>query len=104
MDAHRSCEDGIIYVDGEPVGGVKALRIDLDTLTDQKKRRPLHGIHKDVKVEIHFENLEFDRLGILSLIYGMRITNNWLKVHGGVMCRNSSKKRCRKNKIWRGEL
>lgn len=34
-------------------------------------------------------------LDVLSLMYGMRITNNWLKMHGGIMARNGGKKRKR---------
>ena len=37
---------------------------------------------------------KMDRLSMLSLIYGQKITNNWLKMHGGVMTRR--KKRGRK--------
>lgn len=29
----------------------------------------------------------WDRLTLLSFLYGKPITNNWLKMHGGVMCR-----------------
>ena len=32
----------------------------------------------------------------LSLLYGMRITNNWLKMHGGIMARNGGKKKKRR--------
>lgn len=35
-------------------------------------------------------------LDVLSLMYGMRITNNWLKMHGGIMARNGGKKKKRR--------
>lgn len=35
-------------------------------------------------------------LDVLSLMYGMRITNNWLKMHGGIMVRNGGKKKKRR--------
>lgn len=41
-------------------------------------------------------NCRFDRLAVLSLIHGRKITNNWLKMHGGVMTRKS-KGRKKKN-------
>lgn len=40
--------------------------------------------------------LHIDRLDELSLLYGMRITNNWLKMHGGIMSRNGGKKKKRR--------
>lgn len=40
--------------------------------------------------------LHIDRLDALSLLYGMRITNNWLKMHGGIMARNGGKKKKRR--------
>ena len=40
--------------------------------------------------------LHIDRLDALSLLYGMRITNNWLKMHGGIMSRNGGKKKKRR--------
>lgn len=36
---------------------------------------------------------EFDRNSILSIIYGKKITNNWLKMHGGVMSRKGTRRR-----------
>lgn len=33
--------------------------------------------------------VKVDRLGLLSLIYGRKITNNWLKMHGGIMTRRA---------------
>lgn len=40
--------------------------------------------------------LHIDRLDALSLLYGMRITNNWLKMRGGIMSRNGGKKKKRR--------
>lgn len=37
--------------------------------------------------------LQIGHLDVLSLMYGMRITNNWLKMHGGIMTRNGGKKK-----------
>lgn len=37
--------------------------------------------------------LQINRLDVLSLMYGMKITNNWLKMHGGIMTRNGGKKK-----------
>ena len=56
--------------------------------------------HIYIPVTITF-NGRFDRLAVLSLIHGRKITNNWLKMHGGVMIRKS-KGRKKKN-IKRGK-
>lgn len=41
---------------------------------------------------------KIERLDMLGLMYGRKITNNWLKMHGGVMGRrNGKKKKGRKN-------
>lgn len=39
---------------------------------------------------------QIGHLDVLSLMYGMRITNNWLKMHGGIMARNGGKKKKRR--------
>ena len=36
--------------------------------------------------------LNIDNLTLLSLLMGRRITNNWLKMHGGVMRRKRGKR------------
>ena len=35
--------------------------------------------------------IKMDRQSMLSLIYGQKMTNNWLKMHGGVMTRRGKK-------------
>ena len=45
--------------------------------------------------------VETDRNSILSLIYGEKITNNWLKMHGGVMSRKGTRRRKRRRTISR---
>lgn len=37
--------------------------------------------------------IKLDRNTRLSLIYGRKITNNWLKMHGGIMTRKPSRSR-----------
>lgn len=37
--------------------------------------------------------LQVDRLDVLSLMYGTRITNNWLKMHDGIMTRRGGKRK-----------
>lgn len=37
--------------------------------------------------------IKLDRNTWLSLLYGRKITNNWLKMHGGIMTRKTSRSR-----------
>ena len=37
--------------------------------------------------------IKLDRNARLSLLYGRKITNNWLKMHGGIMTRKSSRRK-----------
>lgn len=43
--------------------------------------------------EITIDNCKLNRNTWLSLIYGVRISNNWLKLHGGVMSRKIYRKK-----------
>lgn len=36
-----------------------------------------------------------DKRNLLSILYGRKITNNWLKLHGGIMVRKSHIRRCK---------
>lgn len=38
------------------------------------------------------DTIDINRLTWLSLIHGRKVTNNWLKMHGGVMIREAWKK------------
>lgn len=53
--------------------------------------------HMHIPATITF-NVCFDRLAVLSLIHGRKITNNWLKMHGGAMTRKSKGRKKKNNK------
>lgn len=38
----------------------------------------------------------YDMRMVYSLMYGMKITNNFLKMHGGIMVRNAARRKCRR--------
>lgn len=40
--------------------------------------------------------VDFSRLTWLSLFYNRKVTNNWLKMHGGIMCRKGYKNKRKK--------
>lgn len=79
---------GTLYIGGEPVGELKELKMDV-SLDDSKPMR----VSATYSGSFTMKNIKINRLAMLSLIFGMRITNNWLKMHGGVMCRNGGKHR-----------
>ena len=43
-----------------------------------------------------FQIVPDDLRMLYSLMYGMEITNNFLKMHGGIMVRNVARRKCRR--------
>lgn len=86
--------DGKLYMDGVLIGEVKETSItaiETDDPEELKQGRCVFNHEMTVSVKI-------DPLSILSLLYGRKITNNWLKMRGGVMIRQCGKHRRKK---WR---
>lgn len=54
---------------------------------------PVKGFEFMLRATCTITDVMFDRLLWLSLIHGRRVTNNWLKMHGGVMTRKAWEKR-----------
>lgn len=55
--------------------------------------RSIMGIQENF--EITLENVKITYRTRLSLLYGFKVTNNWLKLHGGIMERNGGKRKRR---------
>lgn len=90
-----------LYLNGQEIGelpdmnALPQIEVDTDNIDPKFRHRLLGGITKEVQGEIVFKNCKYNRLGFLSLLLGRKITNNWLKMHGGVMCRKGGKRsRC----------
>ena len=81
---------GKLYINGAEVGEVPELLV-VDTPMECDYR-----IRNTLEWSLQLKAVKVDRLALLSLLYGRKITNNWLKMHGGIMVRNGGKKRGRR--------
>lgn len=75
---------GALYIDGKKVadkceGVVEIVELD----TDFRDR----ALNFPEKLTVTFSDFRLKRNDMLSLMYGMKITNNYLKLHGGIMTR-----------------
>jgi hypothetical protein len=83
--------DGQLYFRDKPVGSFHEMNMtvgneSLDDLPEHLSTSWSGEMTMDV---------ELDSLTALSLLSGRRVTNNWLKMHGGVLIRKGLKKRKR---------
>lgn len=73
-----------LYIDGKKVADkceeiVETVELDMD-FRDRALNFP-------EKLTVTFSDFRLKRNDMLSLMYGMKITNNYLKLHGGIMTR-----------------
>lgn len=85
--------DGQLYFRDMPVGGFHKMNIGMEIEDEENEKLPEH-ILTSYSGEMTV-NVELDSLTVLSLLGGRQITNNWLKMHGGVLIRKGLKKRKR---------
>lgn len=86
---------GTIYFNGKPMAVREIPELDIAPNTEDEKE-PIAYFHPDSN-ECSFDmTLPYRdaRKMCLSLIYGKQITNNWLKMHGGVMIRKVARRKC----------
>lgn len=82
---------GTLYLNNEPI-----MKLDKCDLVCEE---PIYAdeLPKVMKFseskEVTIENVKINRNTLLSLLYGRKITNNWLKIHGGVMTRKKGRKK-----------
>lgn len=75
---------GALYIDGKKVADkceeiVETVELDMD-FRDRALNFP-------EKLTVTFSDFRLKRNDMLSLMYGMKITNNYLRLHGGIMTR-----------------
>lgn len=75
-------EPGTLYFDGERVSEIQECDIEFEELEDVN---PIVKIIRE-SAEATFE-CKIHRSTFLSLVHGRKVTNNWLKMHGGIMTR-----------------
>lgn len=83
---------GTLYFNDEPV--MKLDKCDL-VCEEQEKEVSTNFVTqlKPEKMEITLENVKINRNALLSLLHGRKVTNNWLKIHNGVMTRKKGRKK-----------
>ena len=86
---------GALYIDGKKVADkceeiVETVELDMD-FRDRALNFP-------EKLTVTFSDFRLKRNDMLSLMYGMKITNNYLKLHGGIMTREVAGRRKGKRK------
>ena len=74
---------GTFFINGEPLFYSDESEIAIDN-TNTINQKTLRIIKEPVEFTT---NCVVDRNTMLSLLYGRKVTNNWLKMHGGVMTR-----------------
>lgn len=87
-----------LYIGGRHIKKVKEINTDnikTENGRTGKEEEPHESVNAGGTLEME---AKIERLDMLRLMYGRKITNNWLKMHGGVMGRrNGKKKKGRKN-------
>ena len=86
---------GTLYVDGRKLGDIAEL--DFPAKPEQLSKTEKIGQSVEIPKEItmEFQTRVTPRL-LLTLVTGMSISNNWLKLHGGIMERKVQIEKARK--------
>ena len=81
---------GTLYLNNEPIMTLDKCEIVEQELQDFSVEEPKE-INVNFEKEITFtvKNSQFNRNTLLSLVHGRKVTNNWLKMHGGIMTRKT---------------
>ena len=85
---------GTLYLNDEPI-----MTLDKCEIVEQEVEEFVVEEPKTLNIDwtreatFTFENVQINRNILLSLWLGRKVTNNWLKQHGGVMTRKRGKKR-----------
>ena len=87
---------GALYTqDGKKIADVKDSSIMLvDELYKQRTMEVAENIGKTHSITCQLA--PYDMGMVYSLMYGMKITNNFLKMHGGIMVRNAARRKYRR--------
>ena len=83
--------DSQLYFRDKPVGSFHEMNIGMEIEDEENEKLPEH-ILTSYSGEMTV-NVELDSLTVLSLLGGRQVTNNWLKMHGGVLMRKGLQKR-----------
>lgn len=84
-----------LYIGGRRIKKVKEINTDNVKIEDIRTEQETERC-ESINIGGTLELVKIERMAMLSLAYGRKITNNWLKMHGRVMSRRSGKKKERK--------
>lgn len=66
--------------------------IEQEMLKVKVKSQELELTNKLREYSCELKNVKLNRNVFMMLLYGRKITNNWIKMHGGIMTRKENKK------------
>lgn len=75
---------GALYIDGKKVADKCEEIVELDMVDMDFRDR---AFNFPEKLTVTISDFRLKRNDMLSLMYGIKITNNYLKLHGGIMAR-----------------
>lgn len=81
---------GTLYLNDEPIMRVDKCDLVCEETEQEIAKKILNG--KPPEITITLKNVKTNRNTFLSLFHGRKVTNNWLKIHGGVMTRKRGRK------------
>lgn len=82
---------GVLYINDKPFAEAVATHLQ-DFLEDTGDLPVIDDCAKERSITLNIVSV--NKLALYSLIYGKTISNNWLKMHGGVMIRRGGKRKC----------
>ena len=89
----RSLKNGALYTkDGCKLAGITNGAVEWDVQFGEPPEESVALVARSATGTFEGK-LQVAHLDVLSLMYGMRITNNWLKMHGGLMTRRGGKRK-----------
>ena len=84
---------GTLYLNDEPVMKLDACDLVYEEKPSQEVANKFINFLEPKEVEITLENVKVNRNTLLSLLHGRKVTNNWLKIHNGVMTRKKGRRK-----------
>ena len=77
-----------MYMDGKRIGEIEEANLELKT--NEQKFNTIRRVKKQMSGTF---TLKLREKEVLSLIIGKKVTNNWLKMHGGIITRKFRKRK-----------
>lgn len=104
MENGQKIQEGSLYIMGEDgsqrkIATISEAIIQTENLLKEAQEKTGREVRSIMRIQGSFEtileNVKIPYRARLSLLYGFKVTNNWLKMHGGIMERNGGKRKRR---------